>query len=47
MEQQKAIKPAALEALVETLKADYRHLMVSMNRSWNKPRQNIVYISGE
>jgi hypothetical protein len=34
MEQQKAVKPAALEALVETLKADYKHLMVAWNSPW-------------
>jgi hypothetical protein len=33
----KTIKPQTLEALVETLKAGYRHLMVSMNGSWNTP----------
>ena len=31
----KAIKPEALEALVEQVKSDYKHLMVSVNGSWN------------
>jgi hypothetical protein len=34
MEQQKAVKPAALEALVETLKSNYKHLMVTYNSAW-------------
>ena len=37
MEQQKTVKPAALEALVETIKFDFRHLMASVNGSWNTP----------
>ena len=31
----KPIKPEALEALVEQVKSDYKHLMVSVNGSWN------------
>jgi hypothetical protein len=32
--EQKAIKPQALEARVETLKAEYKHLMVVHNSAW-------------
>jgi hypothetical protein len=34
MEQQKAIKPQALESLHEAIKADYHQLMVLHNTSW-------------
>jgi hypothetical protein len=34
MEQPRAVKPQVLEALVETLKADYKHLMTTWNVSW-------------
>jgi hypothetical protein len=37
MEQPKAVKPQALEALVETIKADYKRLMVLHNASWRTP----------
>ena len=37
MEQQKAVKPAALETLLTSLKSDFRHLMASVNGSWNTP----------
>jgi hypothetical protein len=37
MEQQKAIKPQALEAITEQLKADYKHLMTLYNVSWRTP----------
>jgi cysteine sulfinate desulfinase/cysteine desulfurase-like protein len=39
MEQQKAFKPQVLEALVETIKADYRNLMVVHNVSWRTPQE--------
>ena len=35
MEQQKTVKPAALETLLTSLKSDFRHLMASVNGSWN------------
>jgi hypothetical protein len=37
MEQQKAIKPQALETLLETIKSNYRQLMVVHNVSWRTP----------
>ena len=37
MEQPKAIKPQVLEALLDTIKTDYRQLMVMHNVSWRTP----------
>lgn len=39
MEQQKAVRPEALEAMHEAIKADYHRLMVAYNTSWHTPQE--------